>query len=114
LASRNLGGMSKPLSEQPPLDPTRSLARDRDQAARDVLFQICYPKVIRAVQRSLTRRMQSVYDPAGFACDAFCCLVADFHRLEFASIVALISYLETKAQRRVMVTRDWLRIRGEE
>jgi hypothetical protein len=78
-----------------------------------VLFRACYPHVIRAARRKMTRPLRALYDPADFVGEVFRNLVAEWGQLDFPSLAALIAHLEAQAERLVLATHRRLRARGE-
>src|SRR6478672_7763701 len=79
-----------------------SRARAGDQAAWEVLFNTCYPKVIRVVRRKLDRPLRSLYDSTDFASDVMKSLAANLDRLEFPSIGSLMAFLAQAAEQKVI------------
>lgn len=77
-------------------------ARGGDQAAWGILFNECYPRLLRVVDRRLSRSLRSRYDSADFASEAMKSLVARFDRLRFDSIEALLAFLIHVAKQRII------------
>ena len=73
-----------------------------DQAAWEMLFKECYPKVRRVVRRKLDRSMRSLYDSTDFASDVMKSLAANFDQLQFPSIESLMAFLATVAEQKVI------------
>jgi hypothetical protein len=88
--------------DPPDFDRLFAQARAGDVAAWETLFHACYPKVLRAVRRRLTRPLRPLFDSTDFASDVFRRLVAEGGQLDFQSFPALIAYLETQAEGLVM------------
>ena len=91
-----------PADPKPDLEKLIAQARVGDDAAWEVLFRVCYPRVIRVVRRKLTRPMRSLFDSSDFANDAFYRLLADLDHLHFPSLASLTAYLERSAEQRVI------------
>jgi len=77
-------------------------ARQGDDAAWNELFQVCYPKIVRAVRRRLHKPMRSLYDSTDFASDVMKSLAANADRLQFATPAALFAFLERVAEQKVI------------
>src|SRR6516164_5317462 len=77
-------------------------ARQGDQAAWEVLFNECYPKLLRVVHRRLDRTLRSRYDADDFASEAMKSLVARFDRLRFHSIDSLMGFLAHAARCKII------------
>ena len=77
-------------------------ARQGDQAAWEVLFNECYPKLLRVVHRRLDRMLRSRYDADDFASEAMKSLVARFDRLQFHSIDSLMGFLAHAARCKII------------
>ena len=91
-----------PSAPTPDLERLFAQARAGDEAAWEILFRACYPRVIRVVRRKLTRPMRSLFDSSDFASDAFYRLLADLDHLHFPSLASLTAYLERSAEQRVI------------
>src|SRR5689334_21165052 len=93
-----------PMSDSANFDSDELIARARagDQAAWEVLFHTCYPKVIRVVRRKLDRPMRSLYDSTDFYSDVMKSLVANLDRFDFPSIGSLIAFLAQAAEQKVI------------
>ncbi|MGE3821454.1 MAG: RNA polymerase sigma factor [Isosphaeraceae bacterium] len=77
-------------------------ARAGDTIAWEVLFQRCYPKVVRVVRRKLNPPMRSLYDSTDFASDVMKSLAANLQQLEFDSFNSLMAFLVQTAKRKVV------------
>src|SRR6478752_7537066 len=77
-------------------------ARLGDQAAWEMLFKECYPKVRRVVRRKLDRSMRSLYDSTDFASDVMKSLAANIDQLSFPSIDSLMRFLAHVAEQKVI------------
>jgi RNA polymerase sigma factor (sigma-70 family) len=77
-------------------------ARRGDQAAWEVLFKECYPRLLRVVHRRLDRSLRSRYDSEDFASEAMKSLVARFDRLRFHSIDSLMAFLVHSAKCKII------------
>jgi RNA polymerase sigma factor (sigma-70 family) len=77
-------------------------ARGGDQAAWGILFNECYPRLLRVVDRRLDNSLRSRYDSADFASEAMKSLVARFDRLHFDSIEALLAFLIHVAKQKII------------
>ncbi|GAC1469607.1 MAG: hypothetical protein NVSMB9_13580 [Isosphaeraceae bacterium] len=93
-----------PEPDLPPVDPDGLFARARagDDAAWELLFRKCYPKVVRVVRRKLDRPMRSLFDSTDFASDVMKSLVAKADRLDFPSFQSLLAFLEKVAEEKVI------------
>jgi RNA polymerase sigma factor (sigma-70 family) len=77
-------------------------ARRGDQAAWGILFNECYPKLLRVVDRRLDRSLRSLYDSADFASEAMKSLVVHFDGLQFQSIKSLMDFLVHVAKHKII------------
>jgi RNA polymerase sigma-70 factor (ECF subfamily) len=84
------------------VDALFARARAGDQAAWEVLYRACYPKVIRVVRRKLDQPMRSLYDSTDFVSDVMKSLAANIDRLDFPSIGSLIAFLAQAAEQKVI------------
>jgi RNA polymerase sigma factor (sigma-70 family) len=77
-------------------------ARQGDQEAWVILFNECYPKVIRVVRRRLTRPMRKIYDSADIANEVMKSLAAKFDQFDFTTIDGLRAFLMKAAEQKVV------------
>jgi RNA polymerase sigma factor (sigma-70 family) len=91
-------------AELSPLQPGNLLDRARagDQEAWEVLFNECYPKVVRVIRRRLNRPMRKLYDSTDIANEVMKSLAAKFHHFDFSSIDGLRAFLVKAAEQKVV------------
>jgi RNA polymerase sigma factor (sigma-70 family) len=77
-------------------------AREGDQQAWAILFNDCYPKVVRVVRRRLSRPMRKMYDSTDIANEVMKSLAAKFHDFDFSSINGLRAFLIHAAEQKVV------------
>src|SRR3954452_12378581 len=78
-------------------------ARTGDQGAWRELFDACYPKVLRVIRRRLNSpAMRSLYDSTDFVSDVWKSLAEKQEKFEFSTLDALIKFLSTSAERKVI------------
>jgi len=77
-------------------------ARQGDQDAWRLLFEECYPKVVRVVRRRLSRPMRHLYDSTDIANEVMTSLAAKFDRFDFSSIDGLRAFLIRAAEQKVI------------
>jgi RNA polymerase sigma factor (sigma-70 family) len=77
-------------------------ARQGDQVAWEVLFNECYPRLLRIVHRRLDHSLRSRYDSDDFASEAMKSLVARFDRLQFHSVDSLMGFLAHAAKCKII------------
>lgn len=77
-------------------------AREGDQEAWQVLFEDCYPKIVRAVRKRLSRPMRKIYDSTDIANDVMKSLAAKFGHFDFSSIDGLRAFLIRAAEQKVV------------
>lgn len=77
-------------------------ARDGDQEAWQILFNDCYPKVLRVVRRRLSRPMRKMYDSTDIANEVMKSLAANFQHFDFSSINGLRAFLIHAAEQKVV------------
>ncbi len=93
------------LSSPPCTPPEGDLldrARQGDQDAWQILFDECYPKIVRVVRRRLSRPMRKIYDSTDIANEVMKSLAAKFHHFDFSSIGGLRAYLIHAAEQKVV------------
>lgn len=91
----------------PPPSPDASFAlldraRQGDQAAWQVLFEECYPKIVRVVRKRLSRPMRKIYDSTDIANEVMKSLAAKFDHFDFSSIDGLRAFLIRAAEQKVV------------
>lgn len=77
-------------------------ARLGDQDAWQVLFDDCYPKIVRVVRRRLSRPMRKLYDSTDIANEVMKSLAAKFDHFDFSSIDGLRAFLIRAAEQKVV------------
>jgi RNA polymerase sigma factor (sigma-70 family) len=77
-------------------------ARNGDQEAWQVLFDDCYPKILRVVRRRLSRPMRKLYDSTDIANEVMKSLAANFSHIDFSSIAGLRAFLLRAAEQKVV------------
>ena len=77
-------------------------ARNGDQQAWQILFDDCYPKIIRVIRRRMSRPLRSLYDSTDIANEVMKSLAAKFNRLDVDSIAGLRAYLIRAAESKVV------------
>ncbi len=93
------------ISSPPNVDTSYDLldrARNGDQAAWEILFRECYPKVVRVVRRKLSRPMRKLYDSTDIANEVMKSLAAKFDNFDFSSIDGLRAFLIRAAEQKVV------------
>jgi RNA polymerase sigma factor (sigma-70 family) len=87
-----------------------ALAQQGDQAAWRVLFETCYPKVVRTIRRRLNSAsaMRSRFDSADFVNDVWKSLAAKSDRFDFPTLASLVRFLEDAAQQKFV--DEWRRL----
>jgi RNA polymerase sigma factor (sigma-70 family) len=86
-------------------NPSKSLfdrAREGDQEAWEILFNECYPKIVRVIGRQLSRRMRKIYDSTDIANEVMKSLAAKFNDFEFSSINGLQAFLIKAAEQKLI------------
>jgi RNA polymerase sigma factor (sigma-70 family) len=84
------------------VDELFARARNGDQDAWRILFETCYPKVIRVVRRKLhSPRIRTLYDSTDFACDVLKSLAANADRLDFPTMDSLMAFLIRVAEHKL-------------
>jgi len=98
-----LGGVSMLMSPPSPETSKNLFARARlgDQDAWQILFNECYPKVVRVVRRKLSQPMRKLYDSTDIANEVMKSLAAKFDRFDFSSIDGLRAFLIHAAEQKV-------------
>ena len=84
---------------------TKSLidrARQGDQQAWQVLFDDCYPKIVRVIHRRISRPLRNIYDSTDIANEVMKSLAAKFDQIDFSSISGLRAYLIHAAECKVV------------
>lgn len=87
------------------LEPTRTLfdrARRGDQQAWQVLFEDCYPKIVRVARKRLSQKMRKHYDSTDIANEVMKSLAAKFDRFDFSSIHGLRAFLVRAAEQKIV------------
>ena len=82
--------------------PLLDRARLGDQAAWQVLFEDCYPKIVRVVRKRLSRPMRKIYDSTDIANEVMKSLAAKFDHFDFSSIDGLRAFLIRAAEQKVV------------
>ncbi len=77
-------------------------ARQGDQAAWQILFDECYPKIQRVVRKRLSKPMRKMYDSTDIANDVMKSLAAKFDRFDFSSIDGLSAFLIRAAEQKLV------------
>jgi RNA polymerase sigma factor (sigma-70 family) len=77
-------------------------ARNGDQEAWQVLFDDCYPKILRVIRRRLSRPMRKIYDSTDIANEVMKSLAANFNHINFSSIGGLRAFLIKAAEQKVV------------
>ena len=77
-------------------------ARAGDQDAWNVLFEECYPKILRVVRRRLSRQMRTHYDSTDIANEVMNSLHAKFGDFNFDSFTELRRFVAHAAQQKVI------------
>ncbi len=77
-------------------------ARQGDQAAWQILFEDCYPKIVRVVRKRLSRPMRKIYDSTDIANDVMKSLAAKFDHFDFSTIDGLRAFLIRAAEQKVV------------
>ncbi len=77
-------------------------ARQGDQDAWQVLFDECYPKIVRVIRRRISRPMRKLYDSTDIANEVMRSLAAKFNRFDFSSIHGLRAFLIHAAEQKVI------------
>jgi RNA polymerase sigma factor (sigma-70 family) len=84
------------------VDELFARARGGDQEAWRLLFETCYPKVIRVIRRKLhSPQIRSLYDSTDFACDVLKSLAANANRLDFPTMDSLMAFLIRVAENKL-------------
>ena len=93
--------MSDPLDSA--TDALFARARSGDQDAWRILFETCYPKVIRVIRRRLNSpAMRSLYDSTDFIGDVWKSLAEKKSDFDFSDLDALMAFLSRAAERKVI------------
>ncbi len=77
-------------------------ARQGDQQAWQVLFDECYPKIVRVIRRRMSRPLRSLYDSTDIANEVMKSLAAKFDQIDFTSIDGLRAYLIRAAEMKLV------------
>ena len=78
-------------------------ARTGDQDAWRVLFETCYPKVLRVIRKRLNSpAMRSLYDSTDFISDVWKSLAEKKADFDFSNLDALMAFLSRAAERKVV------------
>jgi RNA polymerase sigma factor (sigma-70 family) len=77
-------------------------ARDGDQEAWQIIFDDCYPKILRVVRKRLSRQIRKIYDSTDIANEVMKSLAANFNHIDFASISGLRAFLIRAAEQKVV------------
>lgn len=77
-------------------------ARRGDQQAWQVLFDECYPKIVRVIRRRISKPLRSLYDSTDIANEVMKSLAAKFDQIDFTSIDGLRAYLIKAAEQKVV------------
>ncbi len=84
-----------------PDDDLLDRARQGDQTAWQVLFDDCYPKIVRVLHRRLSAPMRKIYDSNDIANEVMTSLAAKFHHFNFSSVGGLRAYLINAAEQKL-------------
>ncbi len=93
------------ISSPPRVSGTQDLldrARNGDQVAWEILFNECYPKVVRVVRRRLSQPMRNLYDSTDIANEVMKSLAAKFGNFDFSSVDGLRAFLIRAAEQKVV------------
>ena len=77
-------------------------ARNGDQQAWQILFDDCYPKIIRVIRRRLSRPLRALYDSTDIANEVMNSLAVKFDQFDFGSVSGMRAYLIKAAERKVI------------
>ncbi len=77
-------------------------ARSGDQAAWEILFNECYPKIVRVIRRRMSKSLRKHYDSTDIANEVMKSLAAKFNDLDFSSINGLRAFLINAAQQKMV------------
>jgi RNA polymerase sigma factor (sigma-70 family) len=77
-------------------------ARQGDQAAWEILFEDCYPKVVRVIRKRMSRPMRKIYDSTDIANEVMKSLAAKFDHFDFSSVDGLRAFLFRAAEQKVV------------
>ena len=77
-------------------------ARQGDQQAWQVLFDECYPKIVRVIRRRISRPLRALYDSTDIANEVMNSLAVKFNQFDFDSISGMRAYLIRAAERKVV------------
>jgi RNA polymerase sigma factor (sigma-70 family) len=77
-------------------------ARQGDQAAWQILFEDCYPKIVRVVRKRLSRPMRKIYDSTDIANEVMKSLAAKFDHFDFSTVDGLRAFLIRAAEQKVV------------
>jgi len=77
-------------------------ARRGDQQAWQILFDDCYPKIVRVVRRRLSGPMRKICDSTDIANDVMKSLAEKFDNFDFSSIDGLTAFLIRAAKQKLV------------
>jgi RNA polymerase sigma factor (sigma-70 family) len=77
-------------------------ARLGDQDAWQILFEDCYPKIVRVVRKRLSQPMRKLYDSTDIANDVMKSLAAKFDHFDFSTVDGLRAFLIRAAEQKVI------------
>jgi len=77
-------------------------AREGDQQAWQILFDECYPKVVRVIGRRMSRQLRVLYDSTDIANEVMKSLAMKFDQFDFSSINGLRRFLIKAAEQKVV------------
>jgi len=82
--------------------PLLDRARQGDQEAWQILFEDCYPKIVRVVRKRLSRPMRKICDSTDIANEVMKSLAAKFDHFDFSSVDGLRAFLIRAAEQKVV------------
>jgi RNA polymerase sigma factor (sigma-70 family) len=85
-----------------PRDDLIERARLGDQQAWQILFDQCYPKIVRVVRRRLSRPMRKLMDSTDVANEVMKSLAAKFDHIQFSSVDGLRAFLIRAAEQKLI------------
>ncbi len=76
--------------------------RQGDQNAWEVLFNECYPKIVRVIRRRMSRPLRKIYDSTDIANEVMKSLAAKFHHFDFSTLDGLQAFLVQAAKQKMV------------
>ena len=92
-------------SSTPSINSSKDLidrAREGDQRAWQILFDECYPKVVRVIGRRMSKQLRVLYDSTDIANEVMKSLAMKFDQFDFSSINGLRRFLIKAAEQKVV------------